>query len=364
MALGSGNYVFFTVGTGLIWFTRRGPDGVWQPALQEHNPLLPGDAGAQAISTRGTLELQHLAIVAHGGELYHSLWNDQGQATQFADVQATAAGPVGGFMDVDAGHGATGQLFVVGCTVDGKLWFTTRSPDGTWRPFLDVESVAGQIPMDDVRNVSCAAEPALGLGAALHVVVLTTSYRLLYTRLDVLTGTFSPFLDIENTGAGEGGSFTDVSCAWDGANLHVVAVTSATIRHTMMTPGPAWTPFADVKTMAGPPDPGLIEKVACGTVRRPEPPGPISTGCPLGLLLVVPWLVSRPFVRRRLPDGVAESHASTLDVEIVVVTSAQRVWHTERRPEGTGSWSPFADVETTAAGPIGSLGSKPRNVAL
>jgi hypothetical protein len=359
MPLGNGNYVFFTLGVGEIWFTRLAEDGSWAPAVHEQNPQLPGDAGAQAVSTRDTTELQHLAIAVHGGELFHSLWNDQGQATPFGDVQNTAAGRVGPFIDVDAAHGPSGELFVVGCTNDGKLWDTTRNPAGTWRPFEDMQSVPNQTPIGYVRNVSCAAEPIVGIGAAFHVVVLTDTYHLFYTRLDLTTGTFSPFLDIETTTAGEAGNFTDVSCAWDGSCLHVCAVTGGTIQHTMMMPGLTWTPFADVKMLAGAPDPGLIEKVACGSARRLGPPGPVSTGC----LLAAPLLLARPFMRRRRTDPLAAA-ATTMALEVVVVTSAQGAWHTERGPGTTGSWAPFVDVETTAAGPLGIGGTKPRNVAL
>src|SRR3954451_18798587 len=86
VALGDGTYIFFTVSHGEIWFTRLAVNRTWDPAIHEQNPQLPGEAAAQAISTWGISELQHLAIVAQGGELWHSMWNSQGQATVFSDV--------------------------------------------------------------------------------------------------------------------------------------------------------------------------------------------------------------------------------------------------------------------------------------
>lgn len=297
MSLGDGNYVFLTVGAGQIWYTRRAADGSWVPAAREQNPPLPGEAAAQAISTQGTSQLQHLVIVADGGELWHSLWDSQGQATAFGDVQATAAGRVGGFMDVDATHGSfSAALFVVGCTVDGKLWDTTRNPDGSWRPFENMQTVPNQRQIGSVRNVSCTTEtspptvsttgaPPSGPDPAFHVVALTNDYHLFHTWQDAVTRTFSTFLDIESTAAGEAGNFTDVSCAWDGSALHVCAVANATLKHTTMLPDGTWTPFADVKTLAAS-DPGLIEKVACGI---PTSPPPKPSGC----LLAAPILVAR-----------------------------------------------------------------------
>lgn len=368
MPLGEGNYVFFTVGIGQIWFTRRALDGTWVPAVQEQNPQLPGEAAAQGISQQSTFELQHVAIAAHGGELWHSRWDSQGQATVFVDVQATAAGRVGGgFMDVDAAHGpstspASRDLFVVGCTYDVippaapvlKLWHTRRKSDGTWMPFRDMQAVAGQVQIGPVRNVSCATEEPLGgPGAAYHVVALTSDYRLFHTRFNIDTDTFSTFLDIESTGAGEAGNFTDVSCAWDGSSLHVCAVTSGTLKHTSMLPNGTWTPFADVKTLAAS-DPGIIEKVACAVPSLLPPVGTVSTGC-----LTAPVRLAQRIFRRRQPDPL-DAIAPT-PLVVVVLTTARQAWHTERDSSG---WTPFEDIETTAAGAIGGAGDRPRYVAL
>lgn len=367
MALGEGNYIFFTVSHGEVWFTRRAPDGSWVLAAQLQNPQLPGEAAAQAISTRGVLELQHLAVVADGGELWHSLWNSQGQATAFGDVQATAAGRVGGFMDVDATHGPSRELFVVGCTVDGKLWDTTRNPNGTWRPFEDMKALPSQINIGHVRNVACATEePSAGSGPAFHVVALTDNYRLFHTRY-INTSTFSPFLDIESTAAGEAGNFTDVSCAWDGSCLHVCAVTGGTLKHTMMLPDMTWTPFVDVKPLAGAPDPGLIEKVACEMRGTPLAPGSVSTGC--NLLLAAPVSVVRRILQRRRSDPL--DAAASLPLEVVILTtvvqqaplpSLRQAWHIERGSNGT--WTVFGDIETTLAGTLGTFGGRPFYVAL
>lgn len=323
MAIGDGNYMFFTVGAGQIWFTRRAGDGSWAPALQETNPKLPGEAAAQAVSTQGTAELQHLAIVADGGELWHSLWDSQGRATVFGDVQATAAGRVGGFMDVDAAHGLPSfgppwPLFVVGCTVDGKLWYTIRKPDGTWQPFKDIQAATGAGQIGPVRNVSCTHEPHRLTSdpedplPAFHVVALTRNYRLFHTRHDFLSGAFSPFVDIETAGAGEAGNFSDVSCAWAsvifGNRLHVCAVADDTVKHTMMFPSMTWAPFFNVKTEAG--DPGRIEKVACAMPSIPiDPNGQAVLSSPLS---------------------------------VVVLTSEQKAWRTGRLSFlGTpGTWGP------------------------
>ena len=359
MPLGDGNYIFFTVSHGEIWFTRRALDGTWVPVVHEQNPQLPGEAAAQAISTRGIFELQHLAVVADGGELWHSLWNSQGQATAFGDVQATAAGRVGGFMDVDASHGPSGELFVVACTVDGKLWDTTRDPNGTWRPFEDMKALANPTNIvGNVRNISCTTEePSGGSGHAFHVVALTEDYHLFHSRY-INSSTFSTFLDIESTAAGEAGNFTDVSCAWDGSCLHVCAVTGGTLRHTMMLPDMTWTPFVDVKTLARTPDPGVIEKVACGVPGTPPAPGPVTTGC--NLLLAAPVVVARRVSRRRRSDPI--NAAAPTPLEVVVLTSARQAWYVERGSDGT--WTTFMDIEATAAGTLGTFGARPFYVAL
>jgi hypothetical protein len=374
MPLGDGNYIFFTVGVGHIWFTRRASDGSWVPAVREQNPQLPGDASTQAISTRGLAELQHVAIVASGGQLWHSLWNSQGQATMFGDVQATAAGQVGGFVDVDATHGPLGtpssdELFVVGCNADGQLWDTTRHADGSWRPFENMQTIPGQINIGPIRNVACTTERPNGSGPAYHVVAVTDvrdeyerenrydpqAYHLFHTRRDINTGAFSTFLDIESTAAGEAGNFTDVSCAWDGSSLHVCGVAGGTVKHTMRHADGTWTPFAEVKTLAAS-DPGLIEKVGCGVPYRLPPPRPVSTGC----LTAAPVRVARRMLRRRQPDSLEAVAPAPL--EVVVATSARTVWHTERSP--TAAWTPFEDIEATAAGAIGSFAARPRDIAL
>jgi hypothetical protein len=128
----------------------------------------------------------------------------------------------------------------------------------------------------------------------------------------------------------------------------------------MMLPDMTWTPFVDVKTLAAS-DPGLIEKVACAIPSTPPSPGPVSTGC-LAAAPVRLARVARRILRRGQPDPL--DAVTPVPLEVVVLTSAQGVWHTERGPGPDGAWTPFGDVEATAAGAIGNISSKPRNVAL
>ncbi|MGW3647055.1 hypothetical protein [Streptomyces sp. NPDC000878] len=314
--------MFFVTDGGQIWFTRRAVNGSWSPALRLQNPALPGAAGDLAVSHLGTAEMQILATAAFGGGLWHSLWDNEGKATQFGDVE-TQAGQRPPFLGVDAAHGSLQsigggltrwQLHVVGCDVNGDLWHTLRYGNGAWMPFGNIEQQASDI--GSARSVACAYYDG-PLSDQLHVVAVTNDYRLKHTTLRVSTNdSWSPFIDVEMV-AGETGSFLQASCACIGPDLHLCAITGdGNVKHAVRTPAGAWTPLGDVETQAG--DVGQIEYVGC------------------------------------------EAGAQKT-LQVVVLTSAQRVLHTQRNQDS--SWTPFRDVEGQC-GSIGSSSARPRRVAL
>lgn len=322
MALGNGNYVFFVTGDGRIWFTRRAVDGSWSPVLRLQNPALPGAAGDLAVSHLGTTEMQILATTAFGGGLWHSLWDKEGRATQFGDVEMQA-GQRPPFLGVDAAHGSLQnigggltrwQLHLVTCDVNGDLWHTLRYGNGAWSPFGNIEQQAGDI--GSTRSVTCAYYNG-PLSDQLHVVAVTNDYRLKHTAMRVSTNeSWAPVVDLE-VAAGEAGSFLQASCACIGADLHLCAVTGdGTVKHAVRASAGAWTPLGDVKVQAG--DIGQVEYVGCEAGARNS-------------------------------------------LQVVVVTSTQRVFHTQRNQDG--SWTPFGDVEGQC-GLIGSSAARPRQVAL
>ena len=141
-------------------------------------------------------------------------------------------------------------LHIVGL-VAGNVWYTSRSPDGGWGPFVHIHGPNNE-GRGPVTNASCAL-----VDGALHVIALCDSALWKTTRTPSgIWDTFAAFY------TRAGGPPESLDCAaLDNGELHLVGVfaNDQTIWHGMFGADGTWSPFTSVSTVDN------IGAVACAT---------------------------------------------------------------------------------------------------
>lgn len=286
---------------GNLWFTRHNVgSGAWSPFF-DVKASTAGDIGT--ILDVDLMYSGNMCAVNDSGGLWLTYTGDW---PRFSDVKAKAGDP-GHFLKVAVGQ--TGarpmdviELHILGITREGVLWHAVTGEDGSWTPFFDVASQAGD--PGAIVQVACTSTAK----KELFVCVVTEDGRLWLTTRQG-TGSWTPFIDVKRR-AGNRGYFIDVDCTVHyGIGfklLHVCGLTDdGKLWHAIRRADTSWIPFDDVKAKAS--DPGAFISVATGVGK---------------------------------------------ELHVTGATSDGRLWLATRQIDGT--WTPFDDVEA-GAGERGSF---------
>ena len=205
-----------------------------------------------APSSTGVLGTHVVAVDGDGG--LRRTFRARGSETwePWEDVKAKAGSNPGHFVRVTMGLNR-GLLHICGLTDDGLLWHTIRRDDGTYEPFFDIASAAGDLV--DPIQVGChgyGSTPADGLA----LFVVTNDGRVWSTSRRESDGTWSPFIDIRRPGrAGNPGRFVDIDCHPQSGEreLHVTGITDdGRLWYAVRRDDSTWKKvFTDVAATAG-----------------------------------------------------------------------------------------------------------------
>jgi Tc toxin complex TcA C-terminal TcB-binding domain/F5/8 type C domain len=278
-----------------MWQTRRGGNGTWLAFAGGGGAVGARDGFTDVAAAFVGADL-HLCAITSDGHLWHAIFRSDGSKTPFIDVELMA-GERGTFTRVACAgwQMPLGELHVCAITSDGRLWHTIRQGNGTWLPFVDVETRIGE--RGTFASVACASVSP----GDLHVCGATREGKLWHTvrRPD---GSWATVTDVEAV-AGEKGAFVSAVCSVGYADaLHICGITTdGRLWHTVRSGSSSWTPFTDVEARAG-------ER---GTFTR-----------------VVSWL---------MPYG---------DLQLCALTADGRLWYTLR--SSSGNWAAFVDIEGQA----------------
>jgi phosphatidylserine/phosphatidylglycerophosphate/cardiolipin synthase-like enzyme len=289
--------------------------------------------------------------VGGDNQLWHTIRDYTGTwSQQFGLVEdESGGGPVTGFAAA-AGAGAGDAMQLVGLGIDGRLWHTIRSPDGSWQPvFGSIQDASGGGPAS-YTAVACG-----GTGNDLHVVGVGADGHLWHTIRHGDGRWSKDFGDIGAQSAGGPPGFSAVGCAGTGEELQVVGVgTDGQLWHTLRHHDGSWQQaFGKVEDESGG-GASAYTAVACGgighdlhviglgndsqlwhTIRHPHswqhgfgPVSEESTGGPGG------WI------------GVSCAGVGTM-LEIAAVGTDRQLWHTIRY---SGSWQPHVSPIAAQSG--------------
>jgi hypothetical protein len=253
------------------------------------------------ISSAGIDDQLHVCVNGGSYQLFHTVRFGDGNWTVFGDVGAVTG--LSEQVQTQCCASVAGELHVIAGTAV-KVRHAIRHPNGIWTEFGDVFYETGS-PANPVFSVAAA-----GVGAELHVCFVDAQQRLLHT-IRHSNGTWTPLEDLSST-LGLPAKPSYLACAAVSGELHVAFIDWGfigaknglwhAIRHTDST----WTPFGDVKAVAG--DHGSVLVVRCAEVQ--------------GELQLIT-------VSSDLPD----------------------LWHTIRYQDGT--WQKFGNAELAITGHVG-----------
>jgi hypothetical protein len=161
--LGDRLHVLGLARDGRVWITARYAGGNWEPRFglldgQDSNNPFMAIALADADTTLHVVGLSML------GQQWHTFRDNLGAWHAFGLIEGQEQNDPGPFLELScAGVGDT--LHVVGLSLKGEQWHTTRDSNGTWQPDYGlVESEASNNP-GRFLDVSCA-----GIGNTLVLI--------------------------------------------------------------------------------------------------------------------------------------------------------------------------------------------------
>jgi hypothetical protein len=242
---------------GGIRHTIRHADGTWQPFGDVKSQA--GDKGfafrTACTSVNGEL---HDLVANEDGSIWHTIRHADGTWQPFGDVKLATGTGLGNFIFDPACADVNTELHVVVGVNSFGIAHTIRRANGTWLPFGDVKTATGEPSNQDVLSLACA-----GVSGELHVIVGSGNGSIRHT-IRHADGTWLPFGDVKSQ-AGDMGHILSVACTNVNGELHFVAANSdGSIWHTIRHADGTWLPFGDMKSQAG--DRGRVEFVACASV--------------------------------------------------------------------------------------------------
>jgi hypothetical protein len=298
-----------------LWHTIRRLDGTWFPFGPVRNVVLGENPGSlnpgpfDDVACAGVVNDLHVCLLTTTNQVVHTIRSISGSWTPFGDVLSVAQAPGGNVFSIAAAQ-VNGQLQVAAAiqrisppiiSIDKEFWRTIRGATGAWRQF---ENVGGSF--DDVACTEA--------GGQFHFCGTTFDSQgirqnLLEHALRPSGGSFTPFGDVrgvvlaENPGSMDPGLFHLVSCAGFAGELHVCAISSGRLFHTVRRTNGTWFPFGDVVGVVVAENPG-----------SPQPVGLGNISC-------------------AIVNG---------ELHVICVDNAGMPWHTIRRADGT--WFPFGNM--------------------
>ncbi|MFJ9609181.1 hypothetical protein ACIRS1_22860 [Kitasatospora sp. NPDC101176] len=270
-------------------------------------------------------------VVNGGGNVFHSTRSSNGSWTGFGNVES-AAGDIGAVQSI-ADAGINGDTHVLAVGGDGNIYHTIRHSGGSWDRFSDIGPQTNQL--GSVTKVS-----AVSIGGDLHVLAVANG-RLFHTAR-LANGTWMHFGDITPAG----GPVTSASAASVNGVLQVVAVSDGTVLHTVRAVDGNWSGWGNAYDAAG--NIGPAQDVAVA-----------GTGADAQIVVVTND--GRQFHGVRYGNGSWQQFAELAPVigsftanrvsaanvdgefQAVFITNDDRIMHTIR--DGAGSWDPAAPIQ-------------------
>jgi hypothetical protein len=212
----------------------------------------------------GELHLCVLVHTPHGQQrILHTVRHNIGIWDAFQDItQDGLAGFPGSFVSVDcaAGTDSTQKLHVCGVTADGKLWHTALSNQNVWSQFAEVKS---DLPKDTGHFTGAEADSSshmghftdvriAGVDDKIHICALHSG-ALLHTILFSNPVSWQPVFDNVFVEASNPGTVQSMDCSGEAGILHACVVTTdEKLWHTIWFERPeGWVPFDDVTAIIG-----------------------------------------------------------------------------------------------------------------
>ena len=210
-----------------LWHSLRRPNGQWQAAFGNIPDAGP-DRSFSAVTCAATGASLHVLGV-DDGVLRHTIRTASGWRPTFTPLEIP---PDEGALTAVGAAGVAGALHLV-AVIGGRLWHRRRSPAGTWSGWTKITTPA---EAGAFRSVSCA-----GFSDFLHVVGVGAkgaSSNLWHTVRKTDGSEQTAVTNIRDKGRDR--SFSAVSCAVVGQDLHVLAVADGDIWHTLRTAARRW----------------------------------------------------------------------------------------------------------------------------
>ncbi|MER8188555.1 hypothetical protein [Kitasatospora sp. NPDC094015] len=270
-------------------------------------------------------------VVNGGGDVMHATRSSNGSWSGFGNVES-AAGDIGVVRAI-ADAGINGDTHVLAVGGDGNIYHAVRHSGGSWDRFTDIGPQTNQL--GGVTKIS-----AVSIGGDLHVVVVADG-RLFHTAR-LANGTWLRFGEITPAG----GTVTSAAAASVNGELQVVAASGGTVYHTIRAVSGSWSAWGNAYDMAG--NVGTALDVAlAGTGADAQivvvtSSGQQFHGARYGNGSWQPFGELAPVIGSFTANRVS---AANIDGEFqaVFITNDGRIMHTIR--DGSGSWDPAAAIQ-------------------
>ncbi|WP_371503098.1 hypothetical protein OG871_38035 [Kitasatospora sp. NBC_00374] len=270
-------------------------------------------------------------VVNGGGDVLHSTRSSNGSWTGFGNVEAVA-GDIGVVQAIaDAGINGDTHLLAVGG--DGNIYHTVRHSGGSWDRFTDIGPQTNRL--GGVTKIS-----TVSIGGDLHVVAVADGKLFHTARL--ANGTWLRFGEITPAG----GAVTSAAAASVNGELQVVAAAGGTLYHTVRAVSGSWSGWGNVYDAAGNIGPAQDVAVA-GTGADTQivvvnGSGQQFHGARYGNGSWQPFNALAPVIGSFTANRVS---AANIDGEFqaVFITNDGQIMHTIR--DGSGSWDPAAAIQ-------------------
>ncbi|MDX3315215.1 S1 family peptidase [Streptomyces sp. NPDC054884] len=215
---------------GVIYETKRSPNGAWVP-FRSLTAELGSLAGLKKISVTSMGSTLGLVGIA-GGRVYHSVRDTSGKWIKWGDVSA-AAGPLTAPTDITITKvGDTTHIGVIANT--NKAYHVIRDGLGNWGSWGEITKITG-------APTSASALAFAGTGTNDLQVVLVAPGGVIKHAARLANGNWTTFGDLDGSVLGTG-PVTAVSAATVDNEFHTAVIRNGAIKHTVRHLDGSWEP--------------------------------------------------------------------------------------------------------------------------